>query len=151
MLYKNGGYTLIEVVMVIIVLGILASVSIPSFKNIPIQAKKSGCKSTLGGFRQAISIYNVDNIVTTGISLWPVLDTLSTVGAVMDHEIPQNPFQDKSNAPDSIVEGFTMGVVVGTRGGWAYKPSTGEIWPNTNTTIPGSGCGGPVNINENNW
>ena len=45
--------------------------------------------------------------------------------------IPANPYQTSDNAPDSIVTGVTRGVTIGTRGGWAYKPTTGEVWPNT--------------------
>jgi len=50
----------------------------------------------------------------------------------MEQGIPKNPYQLKTNAPDSIVTGVTKGTIVGARGGWAYKASTGEIWPNTN-------------------
>jgi len=57
----------------------------------------------------------------------------------MAQAIPPNPYQGSSSAPDSVVTGVTKGTTVGTRGGWAYKPSTGEIWPNTNT------------VGENNW
>ena len=57
----------------------------------------------------------------------------------MEQAIPKNPYQANANAPDSVVTGVTKGVVVGARGGWAYKASTGEIWLNT------SGSG------ENNW
>jgi hypothetical protein len=57
----------------------------------------------------------------------------------MIHAMPKNPYQLDANAPDSIVTGVTKGTIVGTRGGWAYLASSGEIWPNT------SGSG------ENNW
>ena len=49
------------------------------------------------------------------------------------------PLKDQTSAPDSIVAGVTKGVVVGTRGGWAYNETTGEIWPNTSV------------VGENNW
>jgi hypothetical protein len=51
----------------------------------------------------------------------------------MAQSIPKNPYQSSTNAPDSIVTGVTKGVVVGTRGGWAYSAATGDIWPNTNS------------------
>ncbi len=47
----------------------------------------------------------------------------------MDKSIPSNPYQ--TNAGDYIVVGKTKGKIVGKKGGWAYKESTGEIWPNT--------------------
>jgi len=86
--------------------------------------------------------------------LWPPIDTLRFVGRVVINQIPPNPFQKPDAAPDSIVTGVTRGVTVGTRGGWAYKASTGEIWANTNTAIgTGSGCSGTTTtyLNENTW
>jgi prepilin-type N-terminal cleavage/methylation domain-containing protein len=145
------GFTLIELVIIIVVIGIMASIAIPRYQRIDVEARKSGCRMALGSLRDGISAYSMDRVVIVGIFDYPELDTLATIGVVMEHEIPINPFQGETNAPDSIVEGFIKGVVVGDRGGWAYKPSTGEIWPNTHTIIPGSGCAGPTDIGENDW
>ncbi len=86
-----------------------------------------------------------------GPAAFPPIDTLRTIGRVMEQRIPPNPFQ--TNAPDSIVTGVTKGLVVGTRGGWAYKASTGEIWANTNTVLESaSGCSGSsTTVGENSW
>jgi hypothetical protein len=89
--------------------------------------------------RSGISIYYANAAVTTGNAIWPELDSIGTVGVVMEQAIPRNPYQLDTNAPDSIVTGVTKGEVVGTRGGWAYLESTGEIWLNTGTE------------GENNW
>jgi len=53
---------------------------------------------------------------------------------VMAQNVPPNPYQVAANAPDSIVTGAVRGVVVGTRGGWAYNATTGELWANTNVS-----------------
>jgi len=148
---NHKGFTLIELIIIIVVIGILSTVGFEKYQRLDVEAQKSVCRTALGNLRSGISIYEAYGAVTIGIASWPELDTISTPGIVMMHDIPVNPFQSEANAPDSIVEGLTPGVIVGTRGGWAYKPSTGEIWPNTSTTIPGSGCQGPVDINENTW
>ncbi len=133
------GFTLIELVIIIVVLGILASVAIPKYKNIVAESREAACQGALGSLRSGVSIYYANAAVTTGTAVWPPMDSLATVGVVMEHTLPGNPYQLETNAPDSIVTGVTKGTIVGTRGGWAYLAATGEIWPNTNTA------------GENNW
>lgn len=148
---SSRGFTLIELVIVIVVLGILSSVAIPAFKDLSTDAKTAACRESLMSMREALNLWRSRNIVQVGNANWPPIDTLRTIGDVLAHSIPPNPFQNSANAPDSIVTGVTKGVIVGARGGWAYKAATGEVWPNTGTTIPGSACSGPVTIGENNW
>lgn len=131
---SNRGFTFIELMIIIVVLGILAAVAIPKYQDITQNAKISSTKGALGGLRSGISIYYANTAVSTGFADWPPIDSLRRVGVVMAYEIPVNPFQSPNNAPDSIVTGVTKGVIVGTRGGWAYKPATGEIWPNTSVS-----------------
>jgi MSHA pilin protein MshA len=136
---NQSGFTLIELVIIIIILGILAAVAIPKYQDLSSEAKEAASRSALGAMRSGIIIYYANEAVQTGTADWPDLDSLATVGVVMEQAIPKNPYQLNANAPDSIVTGVTKGTIVGARGGWAYKASTGEIWLNT------SGSG------ENSW
>ncbi len=136
---NQKGFTLIELVMIIVILGILAAVAIPKYQDLSTEAKEASARSALGSLRSGITIYYANQAVTTGTATWPALSDVATVGNVMAQAIPKNPYQTTTNAPDSIVTGVTKGVVVGTRGGWAYNATTGEIWPNTNS------------VGENNW
>lgn len=128
---SNSGFTLIELVIIIVVLGILAAVAIPKYQDITGEAKIAATKGALGNLRSGISIYYANTAVKTGTAVWPPMDSLDTPGVVMMNSLPANPFQSTDSAPDSIVTGVTKGVTVGTRGGWAYNPTTGEIWANT--------------------
>lgn len=139
-LNSNAGFTLIELVIIIVVLGILAAVAIPKYQDITAEAKESACRGSLANLRSGITIYYANTAVKTGTASFPPIDSLSNEGTVMLHGIPENPYQASANAPDSIlVTSSAKGTTIGTRGGWVYNATTGEIWPNT------SGSG------ENNW
>ena len=136
---SQRGFTLIELVIIIVVLGIIAAVAVPKYVDMVTEAKESACKGALGGMRSGVSIYYANSALTTGSAVFPLIDSMRTVGVVMAQSLPPNPYQADANAPDSIVTGVTRGIVVGSRGGWAYKASTGDLWPNTNT------------VGENSW
>ncbi len=147
---NQRGFTLIEIVIVIVVLGILAAVSLPKYLDMTNSAKESAARASLGGLREAISTWRVSHIIRSGDESWPSLDSVATPGTIMLFAIPPNPYQAKDKVPDSIVQGVTRGEIVGDRGGWAYNPSTGEIWANTSTSIQ-TGCATSDDILENTW
>lgn len=136
---SQKGFTLIELVIIIVVLGILAAVAIPKYQDITSQAKDASCRASLGALRSGITIWYANKAVTTGTATYPSLVAIRTVDSVMAQALPRNPYQLSTNAPDSIVTGVTKGTIVGARGGWAYLAATGQIWPNTSTA------------GENNW
>jgi prepilin-type N-terminal cleavage/methylation domain-containing protein len=138
-LSNRNGFTLIELVIIIVILGILAAVAIPKYSDISSEAREAAARGALGALRSGVSIWYANQAVTTGTATWPPLDSLALPGVVMEQTLPRNPYQLDTNAPDSIVTGVTRGTTVGTRGGWAYNETTGEIWLNTNS------------VGENNW
>ena len=130
-LSNHRGFTLIELVIIIVILGILAAVAIPKYQDMSSQAKDAACRGALGALRSGVTIFYANQAETTGTAAWPTVVQLATIGTVMAQSMPKNPYQSSTNAPDSIVTGVTKGTVVGTRGGWAYLASTGDVWPNT--------------------
>jgi prepilin-type N-terminal cleavage/methylation domain-containing protein len=136
----NSGFTLIELVIIIVVLGILAAIAIPKYQDISSDAKEASCRGALGGLRSGVTIYYANQAVTTGTAAWPTAANLNTIGTVMEQEIPKNPYCANADYPDSIIAtAGAKGTVVGTNCGWAYNASSGELWPNTNT------------VGENSW
>ena len=51
---KRGGFTLIELVVVLVVIGFLAAIAIPRFVDLTGQAKQASEQGTVGGVRAGI-------------------------------------------------------------------------------------------------
>ncbi|HOD66275.1 MAG TPA: prepilin-type N-terminal cleavage/methylation domain-containing protein [candidate division Zixibacteria bacterium] len=132
-LRNRRGFTLIELVIIIVILGILAAVAIPKYQDLSGEAREASARSALGSMRSAVTIFYANQAVQTGTATWPSLADLQTRGTVMAQGLPPNPYQ--SNAPDSVVDGTgqVRGTVIGNRGGWVYDPVSGELWANTDT------------------
>jgi general secretion pathway protein G len=146
---SRKGFTLIEILIVVIILGILAAIVIPQFSSASTQARTSALESTVQTLRSQIALYKLQhgdvlpNI--TGANNWGALTATSTyngttVGPYMQ-AIPTN----------SLTNGFA--VVNGTSAGgfqtgydfvydYASGSGSGNIWGQTyngtNGTAPGA-------------
>ena len=57
---KSKGFTLIELMIVVAIIGILAAVAIPKFADLVTKSKEASVKGNLGAIRSALSIYYGD-------------------------------------------------------------------------------------------
>ena len=57
----NKGFTLIELVMIIVILGILAAVAIPKYYDLTTDANTAAEKGVVGGVRAGIHTYYAEN------------------------------------------------------------------------------------------
>lgn len=58
---QKKGFTLIELIMVIVILGILAAVAVPKYIDLTTDAKTAAEKGVVGGVRAGIMTYYVQN------------------------------------------------------------------------------------------
>ncbi len=56
----QSGYTLIELMIVVVIIGILAAVAIPQFTVAVLKTQEGTTKSNLGALRTALSLYYGD-------------------------------------------------------------------------------------------
>ncbi|MFT5052292.1 MAG: MSHA pilin protein MshA [Chlamydiales bacterium] len=130
----RSAFTLVELVIVIIVLGILAAVAIPKFMDFSTDAEAAACKGSLGGVRSGIATFYAHSATPAGggsVS-FPTLSELNTISTVLEQQLPDNPYSTGANK-NGVVAGTTKGtpVTAGTGGAWCYKASTGEFWADT--------------------
>jgi len=67
---NKAGFTMIELIIVIVVIGILASIAIPKFADLEATAKIGATQGSLGALRSALAIQYA-NSVTTGTTKFP--------------------------------------------------------------------------------
>lgn len=122
---RNKGFTMIELVMVIVILAILAAVAIPRFINLRVQAQNSAEAGVVGGVRAGISAEYI-RTASVGVATWP--DPLDDAIAGNPATVAV-PFFDVVLAQGGITEGWTKGADIytyvndNTTTSWTYTPT----------------------------
>lgn len=119
------GFTLIELVVVVMILGILAAVAAPKLLGTSGTATDNGAKQTLAVVRDAIERYAAEN----GGNL-PTLANATAInnelGTYLRGPFPKSPVGMK-NAIVVIKTAGTPLVADNAVGGWMYDNTTGEF------------------------
>jgi prepilin-type N-terminal cleavage/methylation domain-containing protein len=134
------GFTLTELLAVIIVLAILAGVAIPRFLDYSARSKEAACKGALGGVRAGMAQFLLDRSIS-GSAAYPTNVELATPGTVMQEDLPENPYNKKRTilalgAGDAAIRSTTGAT------GWCYyvdnfpppaNAPVAVIWPNSSS------------------
>jgi len=89
------AFTLIEILIVVVILGILAAIVIPQFTDASAQAQDSSVRSQLQTIRGQIELYRVKN-GGADPDLSADWTALTDVNPPYLHSAPKNPLQDNS-------------------------------------------------------
>mgnify|MGYP003573357500 CR=1 FL=1 len=117
------GFTLIELMAVVLILAILAGVALPKFFNYQNQAKEASCKGTLGGVRAGIANFYANSAITTGTAAYPTLAEL-TDGSTMQESLPENPYNNSADVAAVLSAAAAARTVAGVNG-WNYYDGGG--------------------------
>jgi len=127
---KRQGFTLVELVVVVMILGILAAVAAPKLLGTSGTATDNGLRQTVSVVRDAIERYAAEHggkfpgttDATFKSELIPYLR-----GAFPTCPVGTN----KNNLVDVVATGSPLGVNAGASTGWRYCYGTGEFIVNS--------------------
>jgi general secretion pathway protein G len=153
---REQGFTLIEILIVVVILGILASIVIPQFSNAAHGARENTLKDDLRYLRTQIIVFKAQHHDVaagypygnaTGTPTWELVQSQLTqytnakcdTNATANKDYPFGPYLQK--IPVNPLTGVSKILVItngqpmpttyqGVEYGWIYKPQTQEIVAN---------------------
>jgi general secretion pathway protein G len=136
--FRSGGFTLVEVLIVVVIMAVLAATIIPQFSDSTTDAKVSTLKFNLHTLRSQLELYrNHHNGAWPSATLVQLTKSTNAQGTVGTgaafrfgpyiQSIPENPFTNSATVTAIGVSPATAAQVTGS-GGWLFNATTGEVW-----------------------
>jgi len=148
------AFTLVELLVVVVMLGILAAIAVPRFSGATDDARSASTQSTLAGVRSAVATFRM-NAVISGNDPFPTLAEL-TGATVVKFDIPANPYTGVPGVQSvNSAQANNRSVVASTSAGWNYfvdntaTPPVAIFYANSgDTSAVEDGEGGFLGANE---
>jgi general secretion pathway protein G len=127
---NRAGFSLVELVVVVLILGILAAVAAPRMFDTANDARQNGTKQSLSVIRDAIELYKSQN------GSYPPAATLAaTLKPYVKGPFPSVQIGANQNADVVASSQNPIASAEAGTAGWAYNQTTGEIVVNNATYI----------------
>jgi general secretion pathway protein G len=125
----HRAFTLVEVLIVVVILGILSAIVVPQFSSATEDASRTATWDQLNKLREAVSVYyvrhgNVLPNITAGDGTWGELVSMSNEYLRFP---PKNRWVPEP-AAKIIILGTGPDSGYQTTHGWIYDPATGNLW-----------------------
>jgi general secretion pathway protein G len=148
------AFTVAELVVVVLMIGILAAIVVPQFGGVTGDAKSGSLQGGLAGVRSGIAGFR-SKAILSGTYAFPTLTDLTTTGTVLQSPMPANPFNNLSTVQTVTLAQANARTVVGTTSGWNYyvdnsaSPPISIFYANSSTaTTISNGAGGYKTANQ---
>jgi prepilin-type N-terminal cleavage/methylation domain-containing protein len=104
---NNKGFTLIELIMVTIILGILAAVAIPRYTATVAKAEAAAEDAVISSIRAGLESYATEKLMENGRRSWPtnLFTALETKPALYTHTIHQTTGETESTKAAPTLDG----------------------------------------------
>jgi len=131
---RRRGFTLIELVVVVLILGIIGAVAAPKMLNTMASARTNSAKQSLAIVRSAIEAYRAqdpNNAYPPANATTPLATSLTPY---LKGPFPTSPLSNNNNTvTDSSASPLVY--ISGNSAGWLYNSTTGDFGLNDSTGV----------------
>jgi general secretion pathway protein G len=119
---RRLGFSLVELVVVILILGILAAVAAPRMFDTATSARENGTRTSLAVVRDAIELYRAQN------GNYPTAATIAAdLRTFLKGSFPATQVGTNQNATVAASTQDPIAAAEAAAAGWAYNQTTGEF------------------------